>query len=688
MSQLVSRLFGRAMKIVTIQAGRRSKWLVLAIWVAAIAGALPIAGSAVDANEAVVEMPRGAEATQVAALADRFPDGQVTVGLLVYVRDRALTLADRSKVDNDRQALDRLAVAPIAAPTVAQDGRALMLIVALDADVTTLSDSAAAVRIQLRSDLPDGLQVKLTGPAGASLDASDASKRSNSVVTLVTLLVVAVLLLLIYRSPVLWLLPLINVGVAFVLIRAVEYVLSTYAGLAVDPGNAVVVTVLVFGVGTDYALLLLARYREELRRTADRHIAMARALRGAVPAIVASAATVSLGLLCLLAADMGFNHTLGAAGAIAVVCTLVATTTLLPAILVILGRWVFWPLTPRVGDRVNTHRSLWARVGRRVSARPRLVWLLSALILGAFALGITNMRTGLKDGEQIVGTPESVAGQQLLADHFPAGQSQPIRVIANAAAATDVQDAMTGVSGLAVRDAVRSDDGALVRIDAVLSDPADSAAGEATVERIRGAVHDVVGAQARVGGATAQRMERDQAQAHDRRIVIPLMLAVVFLVLVLLLRALVGPLLLMATVLLSYGGALGASWLVFDHVFDFAAVDAQLALVGFLFLVALGVDYNIFLISRVREEVASHGHHEGVRRGLTLTGGVITSAGVVLAATFAALNLAPQVAFREIGMLVALGVLIDTLLVRSILVPALALDLGRLFWWPGRLARR
>ena len=682
---------GLLAKIVALPAGRISKWLVVLAWIVAIVAAVPLAGRLEDlgADGTIVEMPRGAEATKVAELADRFPDGQVTVGIVVYARDTALTAADQAKVDADRQALSTTATEPVRPAIPSQDGRALLLVVPLDSNAETLTGDAQDVRTQARSALPAGLQAKLTGPAGAALDAADAAERTDTRVTLVTVAMIAVLLLLIYRSPVLWLLPLISAGVAFMVVRAVQFVLGEYAGLTVNPENAAVLTVLVFGVGTDYALLLLSRYREELRQRADRHQAMAAALRGAVPAIVGSAATVSLGLLCLLAADMGFNYTLGTAGAIAVLSALVVTITLLPAILVILGRWVFWPLIPRQEDAPRARTRLWERVGRGVSRRPRLVWIAASLALGVLALGVIGMKTGLTDQQQISGTPESVAGQQLLAAHFPAGESRPADVVANAAAQSQVQAALRSVPGVAeVREPVPSTDGSLVKFEAVLADPADSDEGEATVTRIRSAVHAVAGAGALVGGATAERMERDAAQAHDRRVVPPLVLAVVFLVLILLLRALVGPLLLVATVVLSYFAALGASWLLFDHVFGFPAADAQLALVGFLFLVALGVDYNIFLVSRIRQEVGRHGHRAGVLRGLAVTGGVITSAGVVLAATFAALYLAPQLAFKEIGILVALGVLLDSLLVRSILVPALGLDVGRAFWWPGRLARK
>jgi len=687
----LSRKLGAA--LAGLPAGRRTKWLVLAVWLALAAGAVPLAGkvSQVVANSATVELPRGAEATEVTGMADRFPDGAVVPGVVVYVRDGGLTPADRAKVDADRQAFARLAAGPVAAPAPAADGAALTLTVPLARDDTqlTLSKQAAQVRAIADTGLPDGLTARLTGPAGNSLDASDARRHTAAVAMLITVLVVTAVLLLTYRSPVLWLLPLFCVGVAFIVTDAVTYLLGRYAGMTVDAGNAVVVTVLVFGVGTDYALLLIARYREELRWAADRHVAMAVALRRAVPAVAASAATVSLGLLCLLAAHMGFNYTLGSAGAIGILCGLAAMTVLLPALLVILGRWVFWPRIPRPGTEASVRSRGWAAVGRWVSARPRLVWVVGGVVLVALGLGAADIRTGLDDRHLVVGTPDSVAGQQLIAAHYPAGVSRPVQVVAAAAAAPTVAAVLRDVTGVAqVRPPVASTDGTLVRFDAVLSDPVDSPGAAAAVQRIRAVVHGIPGARALVGGYTAVGLAKTEAQRHDRLVVIPLVLLVVFTILVVLLRAVVAPLLLMATVVLSYVATLGGAWLLVRHAFGFPAMDIQVMLVGFLFLVALGVDYNIFLVSRVREEAARQGHEPAVRHALTATGGVITSAGLVLAATFATLVVAPFVAFIEIGLTVSLGVLLDTVLVRSVLVPALAVDTGRWFWWPSRLARQ
>jgi RND superfamily putative drug exporter len=685
----MSRPHRWADRLLKLPGGRKGKWLTLIAWLIIVVASVPLAGqlSDIEKDELTIELPRGAESTDVAGLADRFADGKISLGIVVYVRDSGLTAEDKAKVASDIKEFASFAAGEVGPARPSEDGKALTASVPLDKeDSTALADNAEKVRDRATADRPDGLEAKLTGPAGNSLDAADARESTGRALTLITVLVVAALLLITYRSAILWLLPLLTVGVAFLTTQAVSYLLAKGFGLTVGGGNEIVVTALLFGVGTDYAMLLLARYREELRVHEDRHEAMQTAVRRAVPAIAASAATVSIGLLCLTQADVGFNYTLGPAGAIAIICGLAAMTTLFPAVLVILGRWVFWPNVPRAGVAVkNANHRLWDRVGGRISRRPRLVWIGSALVLTVLALGSLGLKTGLDDEHLIVGKPGSIAGQELLADHYPAGQSRPAEVISKAGAAPAVAAALKGIDGVAeVAAPEKSTDGTLASTRAVLKDSPDSAAAARTVDRIRTAVHAVPGADAQVGGPTAMAQEKTEAQAHDRKVVIPLVLAVVFLILVVLLRALVAPLLLMATVVLSYFAALGISWQLFQHVLGFPAVDIQVMLIGFLFLVALGVDYNIFLIHRIREEVGHRGHRAGVLSGLTSTGGVITSAGAVLAATFAALTTAPQVAFIEIGIVVAIGVLIDTFLVRSVLVPALALDVGRTFWWPGR----
>ncbi|MDL4818772.1 MMPL family transporter [Actinomadura opuntiae] len=657
---------------------RTLKWAVLLLWVAIVAVAVPFAGKLPDVVKAksAAELPRGAQSTEVEKLTDRFRDGKQAPAVIVYARTAGVTPADRAEADADRRTLAPLAAGPVDAPQPSHDGRALLLTVPLH-DNDDLTDNAEKVRDMATGHVPRGLEVKVTGPAGAALDSGDAFRKVDKPLLLVTILLVAAVLLLTYRSPILWLLPLASAAISLQVSTAVVYLLGKYAGLYVADGMSTILNALVFGITTDYAMLLLARYREELRRHEDRYRAMAVALRRAAAPITASAATVCLGLLCLLAAHMGFNYALGPVGAIGVIGGLVVVMTLLPAMLVVLGRWVFWPRVPHFGDAPPARGGVWDRVGRRVAARPRLVWTLGAALLAALAAGCLGLHTGLDRAHFLTTTPNSVQGERLAAAHYPGDESRPLQIVSGKP--VDLH----GISGIArVAAPETSSDGRLTRTAVVLADPPDSDAAQRTVERIRHAEPDAL-----VGAGAASELDLADAQAHDRRVVIPLILGVVLVVLMVLLRALVAPLLVIATVVASYFAALGASWLLFRHAFGFPALDIQVALMGFLFMVALGVDYNLFLVSRIREETARSGHRAGVLRGLGVTGGVISSAGLVLASTFGVLGVMPVTMFVEIGVLVALGVLLDTFLVRSVIVPALALDTGPRFWWPGPLSR-
>ncbi len=628
-------------------------------------------------------MPGSAESTHVAALADRFPGANTSLAAVVFARDDGrLTAADRAAVARARKQLTRFVPdRRIAPPRQSTDGRALLLSVPLrDGDQT--ADQVKDIRGVIAEDAPPGLQAKVAGPAAQAADMAAAFKGLDGKLLLVAGAAVAVLLLVIYRSPVLWLLPLISAAAANEVATGVVYLLAKHAGLMVNGQTQGILAVLVFGIATDYALLLIARYREELHRQEDRHLALAVALRRAGPAILASSATVILGLLCLLVAELGSNHDLGPACAIGVGCGVVVLLTLLPALLVLCGRWVFWPFTPRVSD-VAAQYGGWHRLAAGVGRRPRLIAVSTVVVLGALAIGLTGLKTGLTVEQSYTKTVPSVAAQRVVAAHFPAGESAPAQIVTSTSAQRTVAAAAGKVEGVsALLPAQRSTDGRLVRLPAVLTDPSDSAAARDTVDRLRSALPDG----ALVGGPSATDRDMRAAWSHDDRVVMPLILGVVLLVLTGLLRSLVAPLLLVATVVLSYAAALGASTLLFSHVFGFAGLDSMVPLLGFLFLVALGVDYNIFLMTRVREEAGRIGHRAGVLRGLAVTGGVITSAGVVLAATFVALGVLPLVAMAEIGVLVALGVLLDTLLVRSLLVPALAMLTGRRIWWPSRHA--
>jgi RND superfamily putative drug exporter len=683
-------------RLVAFPAGRRAKWLVLVVWLLLIAGVGSFASKlgSVQNNDARTWLAASAESTKAFDVAGRaFGTGNQTPAVIVYEHNRRLTPADRHKAARDRLALARYASGAIGPVVSSRDGQALLLSVPLTLDTnhpSRMTDQVKQIRSLVERGAPPGLQVQVTGPAGAYADVAGIFTGIDTTVLLATILVVALILLLTYRSPVLWLVPLLAVGLASQVASGLVYLLATHAGLLVNGESAFILTILAFGVGTDYALLLIARYREELRRHADRHQAMAEALRRSIPAILASATTVGLALLCLLTAELNSTRGLGPVAAVGVLAAFLTMSTLLPALLVILGRWLFWPFVPRYdsahaqADPAADHGT-WGRIARSVGSRPRPIWLATAIALGALALCSTTLSTGLSLQDEFTQRAESVSGQALLAAHFPAGASAPADVYAHATAAPQVLAAARSTRGVArVQQPVRS--GEWVHLAAELTDPPSSAAARRTVKRLRTALHALPGAGALVGGPTATDLDTDSAAADDETLVIPLVLAVVFLVLVLLLRALVAPLLLLAAAVLSYLGALGLSALLF-HALGHPRIEQGLPLTGFLFLVALGVDYTIFLMTRAREEVARLGHARGVLRALAVTGGVITSAGVVLAATFSVGDVLPEVGFLQLSILVAVGVLLDTFVVRTLLVPALALEAAARFWWPARLAR-
>jgi len=470
--------------------------------------------------------------------------------------------------------------------------------------------------------------------------------------------------------------------------QAVIYLLTQHANLTVNGQSGGILVVLVIGASTDYALLLIARYREELRRHADRHQAMAVALRRAGPAIIASGLTVVAGMLCLLAAESNDISGLGPVAAVGIAVGLIAMVTLLPAVLVIFGRWIFWPVRPGFGSSEPSSRGLWSRVGHAISRRPRAVWMVTAIVLATGAAGLIGFRFGpLTVAQSFRGTPSSITAQNKLARYFPAGSGEPVEVVSTASSAGQVRAALAGTAGIAsVTHSVAKDGKAFLQ--ATMTPRPDSTAAYTLVAKIRTTVHAIPGADAKVGGGTAINKDVENAATHDRNLLIPLILGVVLIILGLLLRAIVAPLVLIATVVLSFGAALGISSLFFKHVFGFAGADTSMPLFVFVFLVALGIDYNIFLMTRVREESIRSGTRTGALTGLAATGGVITSAGLVLAGTFAMLGTLPLVQFTEIGFAVALGVLLDTIIVRSVLVTALTLDIGRHIWWPSALGHQ
>lgn len=673
---------------------RMTKWFVVVFWLAVLAAAFGPAGKLQGAlnNEAVAWLPADAQSTQVVKQIEAFQSKNQFPAVLVYERPAGVTQQDTQAVA--AQVAKFNALEPVKADTIgpipSQDGQALQVIIPVDAGEggwDTLGDTVTDLRA-IADERPDGLSMHVTGPVGYAADSSEAFSGIDGKLLYSAMAVVIVILLLTYRSPVLWLIPVISAGTALFVAQAVIYFLAKDDTLTVNAQSSGILTVIVFGAGTDYALLLVARYREELRRHEDRHEAMAFALHRAGPAIVASGATVIAGMLCLLVATMNSTKGLGPVAAIGVAVGLLVMLTLLPALLVVCGRWIFWPVRPTYGSVDHTRDGFWGRIGRRIARAPRRTWVVTSIVLAVASLGILQLNAvGLSNADTYYGTPESVVGERVVAKHFPAGSGSPVMVLANADQAGAVRTTLEGVEGVAsVADPVTRGDRSLIQ--ATLTDAPDSDAATDSVDRIRDAIADVPGADAIAGGDTATRADTLRASADDNVRIIPLILAVVLLILVLLLRAITAPLILIATVVLSYGAAMGLSALIFRHVLGFAGADSSLPLFVFVFLVALGIDYNIFLMTRVHEESKEIGTRRGALVGLAATGGVITSAGLVLAGTFAVLATLPVVTFAEIGIAVALGVLLDTLVVRSVLVTALNLDVRGRMWWPSQLAKR
>ncbi|WDZ84718.1 MMPL family transporter [Micromonospora cathayae] len=675
-------------------------WLV----VGAVAG--PYAGKLGDVatNDNAAFLPTDAEATRAQDLAAGFVKEPTTPALVVYERTSGITAADRQQAAADAAEFARVpgVVGPLPPPIPSEDGQALQVVVPIDDSAGERISEVVDELRRIAGNGSGGLTVNVAGPAGLLADLIEVFTAIDGTLLVVTLVVVLVILLIVYRSPVLWIAPLLAAGMSFALAAVFVYLLAD-AGVVKLNGQAQgILTVLVFGAGTDYALLLIARYREELHRHDRPPAAMRAAWRGAAPAIVASGGTTIASLLCLLLSSLNSNRALGPVAAIGIAATLLVMLTFLPALLVLGGRWAFWPRVPHP-DRADpqTEHRLWTRIADFVARRARPVWLVTAVALAVLALGLTQLgATTLGQSDLFTTRTDSVAGQEVIARHYPGGTGSPATIFTRQQTAQQVAEVARGVPGVAAVRPVTGDtagppdpaapprvvDGR-IELEATLADPPDSDAAERTIRDLREAVHRVPGADAVVGGFTAINVDTSDAATRDQNVIIPVVLAVIALILALLLRALLAPLLLILTVLLSYAATLGLCALVFRYLFDFPGVDASFPLFAFVFLVALGIDYNIFLMSRVRQESVRRGTRPGVRHGLVVTGGVITSAGVVLAATFSALAVLPLVVLVELGVAVAVGVLIDTIVVRSLLVPALAHDLGPRIWWPGRLSR-
>ncbi|MET9191022.1 MMPL family transporter [Streptomyces tendae] len=688
---------------------RRARWLVpvllLLVWLV-VGGALgPYAGKLgeVATNDQASFLPRSAESTRVVDAQKAFQQDETLPVIVVWTADgdgdAAVTAHQQAATRSVAGLEGDPGIVGSASPALpSDDGEALQAVVQVEPDLGERLPDVLADIGDAAGQVP-GTRAQLAGPAASQADLSDAFAGIDGLLLAVALITVLVILLLVYRSVLLPLVIILSAVFALALSCAIVYALADRDVVRVDGQVQGILSILVIGAATDYALLLTARFREELARHPDRFGAVRAALRDSWGAVVASAATVALGLLALLLSDLTNNRALGPVGAIGIVCSVLSTLTFLPAVLVLLGRVAYWPAKPvRSGDPEAGHR-LWHRVAALVDRAPRRIWAVSlAALLACAAFAPTLSSKGVPLDEIFVNDTPSVAAQQTLAEHFPGGSGNPAVVIAEADRLDPVLRAARDTDGVAsaapVTDSGRPGAGTplvvdgRVRIDATLQAPADSDAAKSTVVRLRAAVHEVPGADALVGGYTAQQYDTQETAGEDRTLIVPVVLAIILVILVLLLRSLLMPVLLVATVALNFLATLGVSALVFTHVFGFGGTDASVPLYGFVFLVALGVDYNIFLMSRVREEALRHGVREGILRGLTATGGVITSAGVVLAATFAALGVIPLAFLVQIAFIVAFGVLLDTLVVRSLLVPALARDIGAVAWWPGRLGHR
>ncbi|MDG9719197.1 MMPL family transporter [Streptomyces sp. DH24] len=670
--------------------GRRRAvpWAVVGLWLAALVLAGPLAGKFGDAqqNRAVDYLPDSADSTQVARIQDALPGGESTDLVLVYHRDGGLTADDRRTAA--RQVAEVADVHPLTAEprgVPSADGATLMYPVSSTGpgqDEEARDAFVDAVREIAEGGA--GLSVDVGGPGALNADMGKVFETIDGTLLLATLGVVTVLLILIYRSPFLWLVPLAVAGAAAAVSMAAAYGLHELFDVTITGQSGGVMTVLVLGAGTDYALLLISRHREELRRHERPYDAMRAALRGCGPAILASSGTVAAGLLCLLAADLNSSSGMGPVGVVGVLAALVAMTTLLPAVLVLLGRRVFWPLIPAFGSVPRARRSLFAAMGTSAARRPAAVLAGGAVLLGALALGAFNLPGSLKQEDSFTEKPESIAALETLARDYPGRSSQPLTVMAPTGRADAVLREARGTDGVA--DAVAGRSGAGWTEISVFATAAPQTPAETrTIETLRDLLD---GTGAHVGGTSAQQLDLADSEARDRAVIVPLVLTAVFLILVALLRSLVAPLLLLAAVVAVWGAALGIGGLVFEPLLGFEGTDPGLGLLSFVFLVALGVDYGIFLMHRMREECVNGAEPEAAAlTALRTTGGVIASAGVVLAATFAVLTTLPLVPLVELGFVIAVGVLLDTFLVRTYLVTTASVLLRRRVWWPGRLSK-
>lgn len=674
----------------------------------------------VSSNDQTSYLPSSADATKVQELLGEFNDSDAIPAIVVFVGDAELDEEQLAAIDDAiAGTVDVEGIAHEVSPAIpSEDGRAVQAFVPISSDAD-LGDAVAALDDELRDAAPSGVTVYVTGPAGFSADLVAGFAGIDGLLLGVALLAVFLILILVYRSLLLPIVVLSTSMFALCVALLVVWWLAKWEILLLSGQTQGILFILVIGAATDYSLLFVARFREELRSTKDKGAAIMASWKGSIEPIAASGGTVIAGLLCLLLSDLKSNSTLGPVASIGIIFAMLSALTLLPALLFAFGRAVFWPRRPKYepeaveAENGMAIKGLWARLASGIKRRPRLIWIVTTLVLVAGAAGATQLNaSGVPQSDLVLGESAARDGQVALGEHFPGGSGSPVYVVVAEDALQDAADVLLdndGIDSVAVTAADSPSGTASVTADGIaafgppgtpapeptvvdgdvmlqgtLTDAADSDAAATTVRDLR---TDLADLDALVGGVTATSVDTNDASIHDRNLIIPIILAVILVILMLLLRSVLAPVLLILTTVLSFGTAMGVSALVFNGIFDFPGADPAVPLYGFVFLVALGIDYNIFLMTRVREESLKHGTRQGILRGLSVTGGVITSAGLVLAATFAALSVIPILFLVQLAFIVAFGVLLDTFIVRSLLVPALSYDIGRAIWWPSKLGR-
>ena len=646
-------------------------------------------------------LPDSAESVQVAKIQESFDVVEGSAAFIVYFSETEFTESQLEWIQgtfdpqkmmpagganekflefSNAEVMGEKFVPPAA---ISEDGTTALITIPLDAtdDFELTTERVETMRELAPEDMPAGIDVYVTGPEAFIKDVGSIFEGADFLLLAFTAGVVAVLLLVTYRSPVLWLIPLAVVGVADGMAGILARRVADLLGFVPDGSVTGILSVLVFGAATNYALLLIARYREELLNFEDRREAMRIAIRGAGPAILASGSTVAVALALLLLAEIEGRQVLGLVSAVGIVVAMIAGLLVLPSALVIFGRWIFWPFVPRVGGKNPYEKSIWTKLGKAVSKKPLAVAAIGVAVLGGLASGGLGIKNGLSATEIFIEKPEAVLGQEVLADAFPAGSATPTIVVVDSEYVDEARE-LVDIAGVAEISEGQSD-GNYSELRLVLDAEPESNEALQVVRDLRTTLDQLPdGVTALVGGQDASTLDVTDATARDQALLVPLILISVFLILILLLRSLAAPIFLMIAVVGSFFSALGASWLVFQYIYGFPALDLTVLILAFLFLVALGVDYSIFLVTRAQEEARELGTREGMKKALGATGGVITSAGILLAAVFTVLGVLPLIALAQVGTIVGIGVLLDTLLVRTIIVPALAFITGKKFWWP------